>query len=114
VSLVNKVQHVRVTPRRIRDHIRPGRPRDHSRQGDLGRLRVALCAVFAAHGFMFASWAVRVPAVKEQAGASPAAVIAWLSRDGPELSDGAALSRHGPISFPNPGARAPPARCRDP
>jgi len=40
----------------------------------LGRIRVALCAVFAAHGFMFASWAVRVPAVKEQAGASPAAL----------------------------------------
>ena len=35
---------------------------------------MALCAVFAAHGFMFASWAVRVPAVKEQAGASPAAL----------------------------------------
>src|SRR5258707_11641497 len=44
------------------------------RRGDLGRLRVALCAVFAAHGFMFASWAVRVPAVKEQAAASPAAL----------------------------------------
>ena len=38
------------------------------------RVRVALCAVFAAHGFMFASWAVRVPAVKQQAGASPAAL----------------------------------------
>jgi MFS family permease len=60
VSLVNKVKHVRVTPRR--------------RSGDLGRVRVALCAVFAAHGFMFASWAVRVPAVKEQAAASPAAL----------------------------------------
>ncbi len=35
---------------------------------------MALCAVFAAHGFMFASWAVRVPAVKEQAAASPAAL----------------------------------------
>jgi MFS family permease len=42
--------------------------------GDLGRIRIALCAVFAAHGFIFASWAVRVPAVKEQAGASPAAL----------------------------------------
>jgi MFS family permease len=28
--------------------------------------------VFAAHGFIFASWAVRVPAVKQQVGASPA------------------------------------------
>jgi MFS family permease len=63
VWLVNKVQHVRITPRR-----RPGR------QGDLSRLRAALCAVFAAHGFMFASWAVRVPAVKQQAAASSAAL----------------------------------------
>jgi MFS family permease len=60
VSLVGKVQRVRLTPRR--------------RPGDLGRIRVALCAVFAAHGFIFASWAVRIPAVKEQAGASPAAL----------------------------------------
>jgi len=30
--------------------------------------------VFAAHGFIFASWAVRVPAVKEQTGASSAAL----------------------------------------
>jgi len=30
--------------------------------------------VFAAHGFMFASWAVRVPAVKEQTAASSAAL----------------------------------------
>ena len=60
MSLVSKVQRVRV-------RTRPG-------PGDLGRIRVALCAVFAAHGFMFASWAVRVPAVKEQAGASPAAL----------------------------------------
>jgi MFS family permease len=60
VSLVNKVQHVKFTPRR-----RPGR---------LSGLRAALCAVFAVHGFMFASWAVRVPAVKQQAGASPQAL----------------------------------------
>jgi MFS family permease len=33
-----------------------------------------LCAVFAVHGFIFASWAVRVPAVKEQTGASSAAL----------------------------------------
>ncbi len=69
MSLVNKVQRVWVTPRR--------------RPGDLGRIRVALCAVFAAHGFIFASWAVRVPAVKEQAGASPAALgLALLGLSG--------------------------------
>ncbi|HEY2261797.1 MAG TPA: MFS transporter [Streptosporangiaceae bacterium] len=60
---VSKIQHALVTSRR-----RPGGP------GDLGRLRIALCAVFAAHGFMFASWAVRVPAVKEQTAASSAAL----------------------------------------
>jgi MFS family permease len=63
VWLVNKVQHVRITPPR-----RPG-PQD-----DLSPLRTALCAVFAAHGFMFASWAVRVPAVKQQTAASSAAL----------------------------------------
>ena len=36
--------------------------------------RVALSAIFAAHGFMYASWAVRVPAVKQQTGASAAAL----------------------------------------
>ena len=44
------------------------------RRGDLSRLRIALCAVFAAHGFMFASWAVRIPAIKEQTAASSAAL----------------------------------------
>jgi MFS family permease len=59
VLLVNKIQRMRVT---------------HERRGDLSRRRAALCAVFAAHGFMFASWAVRVPAVKQQTGASSAAL----------------------------------------
>jgi MFS family permease len=36
--------------------------------------RAALCAVFASHGFIFASWAVRVPAIKAQTGASAAAL----------------------------------------
>ncbi len=55
--LVNKIHHIGLVPR-----------------GALGRSRVALCAVFAAHGFIYASWAVRVPAVKQQTGASPAAL----------------------------------------
>jgi MFS family permease len=39
--------------------------------------------VFAAHGFIYASWAVRVPAVKEQAGASAAALgLALLGLSG--------------------------------
>jgi len=63
VSLVNKVQ-------------RFGGATHHG-SGDRARIlpaRVALCAVFATHGFIFASWAVRVPAVKAQTGASPAAL----------------------------------------
>jgi MFS family permease len=56
VSLVNKVQQ-------------PALPR---KPGGLGRLRLALIAFFAVDGFIFASWAVRVPAVKQQTGASPA------------------------------------------
>jgi MFS family permease len=44
----------------------PGKP------GGLSRLRVALIAFFAVDGFIFASWAVRVPAVKQQTGASSA------------------------------------------
>jgi MFS family permease len=38
----------------------------------LGRQRVALSAIFTVHGFLYASWAVRVPAIKAQTGASPA------------------------------------------
>ena len=63
MSLANKIQHLGSVTRR--------------RPDDPGRLvadRVALCAVFATHGFIFASWAVRVPAIKEQAGASSAAL----------------------------------------
>lgn len=60
MPLVNKVWHARSLARRG--------------SGDLGRLRVALCAVFAVQGFSYASWAVRVPAVKEQVGASAAAL----------------------------------------
>jgi MFS family permease len=63
VSLVNKVQRRGFAARRA--------PDDPAR---LSAARVALCAVFAAHGFIFASWAVRVPAVKEQTGASSAAL----------------------------------------
>jgi MFS family permease len=38
------------------------------------RLRIALTGFFALDGFVYASWAVRVPAVKQQTGASPAAL----------------------------------------
>jgi MFS family permease len=57
VPLTNKIRHLRLAPRDA-----------------LGRSRVALCAVFAVHGFIYASWAVRVPAIKQQTGASSAAL----------------------------------------
>ncbi|PBC65720.1 MFS transporter [Streptomyces sp. Tue6028] len=37
---------------------------------DLTRLRIALTTFFALDGFVFAGWVVRIPAVKEQTGAS--------------------------------------------
>ncbi|MFF3564815.1 MFS transporter [Streptomyces sp. NPDC002574] len=40
----------------------------------LRRLRVALTAFFALDGFVFAGWVVRIPAVKEQVGASAGAL----------------------------------------
>jgi MFS family permease len=42
--------------------------------GTLRRQRIALSAIFTVHGFLYASWAVRVPAIKQQTGASPAAL----------------------------------------
>jgi MFS family permease len=60
VSLVNKIKAIGPTTR-------------HG-SGELARLRVALCAFFALQGFTYASWAVRVPAVKAQTGASAASL----------------------------------------
>jgi MFS family permease len=40
----------------------------------LTALRVALTAFFAMDGFVFAGWVVRIPAIKAQVGASPAAL----------------------------------------
>ncbi|MFF5477838.1 MFS transporter [Streptomyces sp. NPDC012935] len=42
----------------------PGTP------NDLARLRIALTTFFALDGFLFAGWVVRIPAIKEQTGAS--------------------------------------------
>ncbi|MFI9822629.1 MFS transporter [Streptomyces sp. NPDC052013] len=41
---------------------------------DLVRLRIALTAFFALDGFVFAGWVVRIPAIKEQTGASASAL----------------------------------------
>jgi len=64
------MRRARPAPRGMRHAslARPGEP------GGLGRIRLAVIAVFAVHGFIFASWAVRVPAVKQQTGASSAAL----------------------------------------
>ncbi|MFI9345320.1 MFS transporter [Streptomyces sp. NPDC052773] len=40
-------------------------------QSQLTRLRTALTTFFALDGFIFAGWVVRIPAIKEQTGASP-------------------------------------------
>lgn len=41
---------------------------------DLARLRLALTLFFALDGFVFAGWVVRIPAIKEQTGASASAL----------------------------------------
>ncbi|MEV5431799.1 MFS transporter [Streptomyces sp. NPDC052701] len=41
---------------------------------DLTRLRIALTAFFALDGFVFAGWVVRIPAIKDQTGASASAL----------------------------------------
>lgn len=43
---------------------------DSPRTAPLTRLRIALTIFFALDGFIFAGWVVRIPAVKEQTGAS--------------------------------------------
>jgi MFS family permease len=59
VQMLNKIAHPGLAERR--------RPSLHA-------LRVAVTVFFALDGYLFASWAVRVPAVKAQVGASPAAL----------------------------------------
>lgn len=44
----------------------------HATRTELGRLRAVLTAFFFIDGFIFASWAVRIPAVRQQVAASPA------------------------------------------
>jgi len=52
-------------------------------RNDISRVRVAITVFFAVDGFIFASWAVRIPAVKAAVGASPAALgIALLGASG--------------------------------
>ncbi|MET9514285.1 MFS transporter [Streptomyces sp. NPDC002994] len=48
----------------------PGGPGANSAATSLSRLRTALTVFFALDGFLFAGWVVRIPAIKEQTGAS--------------------------------------------
>ncbi|MBT2394563.1 MFS transporter [Streptomyces sp. ISL-100] len=48
----------------------PGGPGANSAETSLSRLRTALTVFFALDGFLFAGWVVRIPAIKEQTGAS--------------------------------------------
>ncbi|MDX2553000.1 MULTISPECIES: MFS transporter [Streptomyces] len=52
----------------------PGHAGDLARLRDLRTLRIAITAFFALDGFVFAGWVVRIPAIKEQTGASPGAL----------------------------------------
>ncbi|WP_371131791.1 MFS transporter [Streptomyces sp. cf386] len=68
------------------------KPRTHNavpgNGSTLTRLRIALTAFFALDGFLFAGWVVRIPAIKEQIGASASALgLALLG-----LSAGAVLT----------------------
>ncbi|MFG2719146.1 MFS transporter [Streptomyces sp. NPDC048416] len=48
----------------------PGGPGSHTAAPTLFRLRSALTMFFALDGFLFAGWVVRIPAIKQQTGAS--------------------------------------------
>jgi MFS family permease len=66
----------------------------------IGRTRAATTAFFAFDGFAFASWAVRIPAVKAATGASPAALgVALLGVSGGAIAtmalSGALCKRFG-------------------
>ncbi len=51
-----------------------GVPGHDSAPTRLRALRIAITAFFALDGFVFAGWVVRIPAIKEQTGASPGAL----------------------------------------
>ncbi|MEV6424454.1 MFS transporter [Streptomyces sp. NPDC051662] len=51
-----------------------GRAGEPGSRSSLSRLRIALTVFFALDGFMFAGWVVRIPAIKQQTGASASAL----------------------------------------
>ncbi|MFE7131781.1 MFS transporter [Streptomyces sp. NPDC057638] len=52
----------------------PGGVRGTTASSSLSRLRTALTVFFVLDGFLFAGWVVRIPAIKEQTGASASAL----------------------------------------
>jgi MFS family permease len=85
VQLLNKIQRPGAArPGAARPGAaRPGAARPGAARRDLAVLRRATTAFFAIDGFIFASWAVRIPAIKEQTAASPAALgLALLGASG--------------------------------
>ncbi|MGW6457229.1 MFS transporter [Streptomyces sp. NPDC055078] len=52
----------------------PGGPGESTAPSSLSRFRIALTVFFALDGFLFAGWVVRIPAIKEQTGASASAL----------------------------------------
>jgi MFS family permease len=78
-------------------------------RNELGRLRGAVTMFFAIDGFIFASWAVRIPAVKASVGASPAALgLALLGVSGGAIAtmalSGALCRRYGSATMIVAGA----------
>ncbi|WP_411114049.1 MFS transporter [Streptomyces sp. 029-5] len=59
---------------KVRTVLSGGRDGEPGSRSSLSRLRIALTVFFALDGFMFAGWVVRIPAIKEQTGASASAL----------------------------------------
>ncbi|MCH6159072.1 MFS transporter [Streptomyces marispadix] len=69
MSTLNKIRSALAGAKGLRS-----RGDDASPPPGLRRLRIATTVFFALDGFLFAGWVVRIPAVKEQTGASPSAL----------------------------------------
>src|SRR3954471_10294594 len=79
-------------------------------ENSLTRLRIALTLFFALDGFVFAGWVVRIPAIKEQTGASAGALAPSL--EGALLGyavTGIGLANLFPVAIERAGALAGPS-----
>jgi MFS family permease len=73
VSTLNKIRSALAGATGLRGRADDASPPSGPPPG-LRRLRIATTVFFALDGFLFAGWVVRIPAVKEQTGASPSAL----------------------------------------